>query len=103
MQKDPDHAFLGTRNQQKEGEPYEWLSFRNTADMIKKFINAVAKLHICRLIEIQDSGVEQTSWRIMGFYSENRAEYVIGMLACFKDSITVMPVSSKPTDLSISQ
>jgi long-subunit acyl-CoA synthetase (AMP-forming) len=102
VQKDPDHEFLGTRNQLKEGEPYEWLSFRNTEDMIKRFINAVSKLHLCRPIEILDSGVEQTSWRIMGFYSENRAEYVIGMLACFSDSITVIPVSSKPTDLSIS-
>ena len=71
--------------------------------MIQRFAIAVAKLHLCRPIKILDSGVDQTSWRIMGFYSENRAEYVIGMLACFKDSITVMPVSSKPTDLSISQ
>jgi len=98
VQKDPEHEFLGTRNQQIEGEPYEWISFRNTADMIKRFYYAVAKLHLCTPIEILDSGVDQTSWRIMGFYSENRAEYVIAMLACFSDSITVIPVSAKPTD-----
>ncbi len=94
---------MGIRNQQIEGEPYEWLSFRNTADMIKRFFYTVAKLDLCKPIEILDSGVEQTSWRIMGFYSENRPEYVIAMLACISDSITVIPVSSKPTDLSISQ
>lgn len=39
----------------------------------------------------------------MGFYSENRPEYVIAMLACMSNSITVVPVSSKPQDISISQ
>ncbi len=42
-------------------------------------------------------------WRTMGFYSENRAEYVIAMLACMSDSITVIPVNAKPTDVSMAQ
>jgi acyl-CoA synthetase (AMP-forming)/AMP-acid ligase II len=37
----------------------------------------------------------------MGFYSENRAEYVVAMLACFSDSITVVPINAKPNDVAI--
>lgn len=82
------------------GEPYEWLTFQEVAETISKFIDAVRLLDLCREIEIKDSGIDQKMWRTMGFYSENRAEYVIAMLACISDSITVIPINAKPTDVS---
>ncbi len=59
------------------GEPYEWLTFKEAALKIERFSNAINNMYVCREIEIKDSGISQTSWRLMGIYSENRWEYVI--------------------------
>ena len=34
----------------------------------------------------------------MGFYSENRSEYIVAELACIAESITLEPISARPTD-----
>ncbi len=39
----------------------------------------------------------------MGMYSENRAEYAIVQLACISDSITIVPINAKHTDLICAQ
>lgn len=40
---------------------------------------------------------------MIGIYSENRAEYVIVQLACISDSITIVPINAKHTDLICAQ
>jgi len=32
--RNPDNEFLGTRNLQKEGEPYEWMTFKEANTVI---------------------------------------------------------------------
>jgi long-subunit acyl-CoA synthetase (AMP-forming) len=39
----------------------------------------------------------------MGIYSENRAEYVIAELACMSNSITIVPVNPKASDVVMAQ
>jgi long-subunit acyl-CoA synthetase (AMP-forming) len=47
-----------------------------------------------------DSGLDtERMWRLMGFYSENRSEYITTELACIAESITLVPISSRPNDL----
>jgi hypothetical protein len=59
------------------GEPYEWLTFKQAALLIERFSNSISNMQLCRDIEIKDSGISKIHWRLMGIYSENRAEYVI--------------------------
>ena len=40
---------------------------------------------------------------MMGIYSENRYEYAITQLACISDSITIVPINAKHTDLICGQ
>ncbi len=56
-------------------------------------------MQLCRDREVKDSGTAQTQWRLMGIYSENRAEYVISQFACMSDSVTVAPINHHATDV----
>jgi long-subunit acyl-CoA synthetase (AMP-forming) len=49
---------------------------------------------------VPDTGLDtERVWRLMGFYSENRSEYITTELACIAESITLVPISSRPNDL----
>ena len=39
-------------------------------------------------------------WRMMGFFSENRPEFVLTELACFSDNITIVPIPTKSAEYS---
>ena len=44
------------------------------------------------------------TWRMMGFFSENRPEFILTELACISDNITIVPVPTKSAEyLSVSQ
>lgn len=37
----PNNRFLGTRNPNKEGRPYEWKTFRETYDLMDLFARGI--------------------------------------------------------------
>ena len=91
---------MGTRNQQKEGEPYEWMTFKEANTVISSLRFALADVNICIPHKVPDTGLDtEIEWRLMGFYSENRSEYITTELACIAESITLVPISSRPNDL----
>ena len=41
MKKFPNNQFLGTRNQAKEGAPYEWKTYREIYDLMDNFARGI--------------------------------------------------------------
>lgn len=40
------------------------------------------------------------TWRMMGFFSENRPEFILTEIACMSDSITIVPIPTKSAEYS---
>lgn len=59
------------------GAPYEWLTFADAREQAETLFIGIRDLKLCPVQTIEDSGIEQTDWRMMGIYSENRFEYAI--------------------------
>ena len=82
----PNNKFLGTRNPNKEGKPYEWKTYREIYDIMINASCGIDTLKLCP--EINHDGVD---WRFLGIHSRNREEWAVMDLACLRSSITIVP------------
>jgi long-subunit acyl-CoA synthetase (AMP-forming) len=89
---------LGTRNNSKEGRPYEWKTFREVYDIVDKFARGkffiklkhiIIGIHALNLSpETMGEGV---TWNFLGIFSKNREEWAMVNLACMRSDITIVP------------
>ena len=76
------------------------MTFKEANTVISSLRFALADVNICMPHKVPDTGLDtEIEWRLMGFYSENRSEYIMTELACIAESITLVPISSRPDDL----
>lgn len=86
MKRVPNHRFLGTRNNEKEGRPYEWKTFREVYELTLNFARGMEYLKLCP--DVQAEGI---AWKFMGIFGKNREEWTVVNLACMRDSVTIVP------------
>ena len=76
------------------------MTFKEANTVISSLRCALADANICIPHKVPDTGLDAgIEWRLMGFYAENRAEFITTELACIAESITLVPISSRPNDL----
>jgi long-subunit acyl-CoA synthetase (AMP-forming) len=88
-----DDNFLGSRNNQKEGSPYEWKTFRQVYDIVDKIARGMGALNLAPYVEQEGS-----QWRFMGIFGGTREEWALTDLACMRQGVTIAPFY---TNLSI--
>ncbi|CDW90135.1 long-chain-fatty-acid--ligase 5 [Stylonychia lemnae] len=86
LRKYPNNKFLGTRNSQIDGKPYEWLTYREVLEEKDTLARGIKALNLCQTISY-----EGQDWQFMGINSKNRKEWTITALACMRSSITIVP------------
>ncbi|CDW89813.1 long-chain-fatty-acid--ligase 5 [Stylonychia lemnae] len=80
------NPFLGTRNNAKEGRPYEWKTFREIYNLMEDFAKGMDSLNLSPVQE-----AEGKNYRFMGIFSKNREEWAIVNLASMRSSVTIVP------------
>ncbi|CDW80980.1 long-chain-fatty-acid--ligase 5 [Stylonychia lemnae] len=81
-----DNKFLGSRNNDKAGRPYEFKTFKEVAIQMDDLAQGILNLNLSPVIQHNNE-----NWRFMGIFSRNREEWALVNLACMKISITVVP------------
>jgi long-chain acyl-CoA synthetase len=77
---------LGTRNKIKEGNPYEWKTFREIDELQENFAQGMWTLGLC-----PDQEAEGQKWTLLGVFAKNREEWAVVDLACMRSSVTIVP------------
>lgn len=72
----PNSNFLGTRDDQQEGRPYVWRTFKQCEDYVDNLARGFNALGM--MPEVEGEG---RKWKFMGCYAKNRAEWVLADLA----------------------
>jgi long-chain acyl-CoA synthetase len=83
---------LGTRNLQKEGMPYEWLTIKQVDEIKEHFALGMKALNLSPDQEgSRELGDPQDVWNFLGIFSKNCKEWAITDLACIRSSVTIVP------------
>lgn len=72
----PHKDFLGWRDKTKEGQPYVWKTWQECRDYVDNLARGIQSLEM-----MEDIQSEGKTWRFMGIYGKNRAEWVLTDLA----------------------
>jgi long-chain acyl-CoA synthetase len=72
----PHKDFLGWRDKTKEGQPYVWKTWQESRDYVDNLARGIQALDM-----MEDIQSEGKTWRFMGIYGKNRAEWVLTDLA----------------------
>ena len=79
--------FLGKRDPNKEGRPYEWKTYKEAMQEVESLLKGLKAEGVC-----QAQTIDQEKWKLVGILAENREEWTITELACMSDSITIVPI-----------
>eukprot|EP00347_Sterkiella_histriomuscorum_P022663 403337627 len=92
LKKFPNHKFLGTRNQDKQGAPYEWKTYREIYEETEYLARGLRLMNLdAEIVHVNDQTKKEELWRFMGIYVKNREEWAVMDLACMRSCITIVP------------
>jgi long-chain acyl-CoA synthetase len=83
VKKFPNNDFLGTRNDKKEGRPYEWKTWKQVDEIVLNLSKGYQALNLC-----PEVNAEGKTWKFMGIYAKNREEWVMTDFACMANKGT---------------
>jgi long-chain acyl-CoA synthetase len=86
LNKFPSEKFLGTRNKDKDGLPYEWKTFHEVGVLASQFARGMH--HMKLVASVKEDNIE---FEFMGIFSKNREEWAIVDIACLSSSVTIVP------------
>jgi long-subunit acyl-CoA synthetase (AMP-forming) len=93
----PDKKFLGTRNNAKEGRPYEWTTFRQVYDNMDALARGKNSNLSYLILGISHLGLASANhddgmdFKFLGIFGKNSEQWATVDLACLRSALTVIP------------
>jgi long-chain acyl-CoA synthetase len=81
----PNHEYLGTRNPDLEGRPYEWMTWQEVHDLSENMSRGCVELGL-----VPESHGDGRTFKFMGIYGINRWEWYVTNFANMMNSCTTV-------------